>query len=177
MRIFSLALCVFFLFSFSENDKIRIAWQQDRKLSWSDFKGKPESGNFIASTNSGISFSFSITKENDAERLDYTVRSYFYPESSWYLPKKIDKRVLQHEQTHFDISELHARKLRKMLTEAKFSKKIKPKVKSVYKEIERQRRQMQVRFDLETDHSNIKKAELQWEELIAKKLKEYERWK
>ena len=43
----------------SEEEKI--VWQEGRKLTWADFKGTPNRGNdFVASTNSGVLFSFSV---------------------------------------------------------------------------------------------------------------------
>ena len=67
--------------------------------------------------------------------------------------------------------------LRKQITETSFSMNIKNEIEGLYQNIERQRMEMQDRFDLETEHSKNSKKEYQWEAFIAKKLKEYERWK
>ena len=167
----------FSLVSF-EGDGVKITWSETDKLTWKDFKGRVlASQDYAASSSTGISFSYTIeSKEGDFD-LDYLVICHFYPEDSWYDRSLASPYILQHEQTHFDISELHARILRKLISEASFSKRIKIEIKAIYKEIERQRVAMQERFDLETEHSINRENEYLWEHFVANKLKEYERWK
>lgn len=160
-----------------EKEDLKIAWDENKKLSWSDFQGRPEPGKYVASTNSGISFTFSYTVKDGKVAMDYEVKSNFYPKLSWYIPAEVDDYILQHEQTHFDISELHARMLRKKIEATLFTNNAKREVEALYKEIERQRRSMQVKFDIETDHSKNEQAEFKWEVYIAKQLRDYERWK
>ena len=172
-----LFLLVFSFFS-SESVSDKISWSETNKLTWADFRGKHVVGaDYVASTSSGISFSYSFRTLNDSVDYKYSVESNFYPEESWYNPMYASKYILKHEQAHFDISELHARILRKNISEASFSLNIKNEIEIVYQNVEKQRREMQDRFDLETDHSKNTKNELTWEAFIAKQLNVYERWK
>ena len=109
--------------------------------------------------------------------VNYSVVSTFYPEGSWYLPQRVTPYILAHEQAHFDISELHARMLRKNLAGKKFSKKIKSEIEAIYEQIEQKRRAMQTKFDAETDHSRNVEKEMQWENFIAQQLAIYDAWK
>jgi replication initiation and membrane attachment protein DnaB len=163
---------------FSASEKEKIEWSEAYKLSWSDFKGEPkQSSGYIASTNSGISFSYSYGFKYDELVLDYEVKSNFYPKLSWYIPSLVTKNTLKHEQTHFDISEIHARLLRKRISETPFTKQVKIEIESIYNQIEIERRAMQNQFDEETDHSNIRDKEIAWEKFVAQQLKELDDWK
>ena len=160
------------------SEKERITWSESSKLSWSDFKGKPVIGSgYVASTNSGVSFSYSYGFKHDEVVLEYEVKSNFYPKLSWYIPSEVTSNTLKHEQTHFDISEVHARLLRKKISETSFSKNIEMEIETLYNKVENTRRDMQHKFDKETDHSNIRSMEIEWEKFIAKRLKDLNPWK
>jgi len=177
MKLFFILLTVIFMI-FPANDGEKFAWSEDRKLSWDDFRGTPaREGGYVASTNSGISFSYSIKQDQNGWSLDYTVRSNFYPNRSWYLPEFADAYILAHEQTHFDISELHARKFREQLSEVVAYSKVKDQIDGLYAQIEQQRRDMQQQYDLQTDHSKIREKEYQWRDLVRAQLALYNAWK
>ncbi|MBT0608296.1 DUF922 domain-containing protein [Aequorivita echinoideorum] len=167
-----------FLFIYSPQDNSeKMPWDKDRKLTWEDFKGKAQpNASFVASTNSGISFSYSYSQQNGAVDVTYTVQSNFYPEKSWFQPGRVTQHILNHEQLHFDISELHARILRKRLSEKTFTTRVKSEVEKLYNDTERERRAMQSKFDAETDHSRNIEKEIFWEKYVAQKLEEYEQW-
>ena len=155
-----------------------IVWQADRKLTWDDFKGAPHGPeDFVASTNSGVAFSYSYGERNGRARIEYEVTANFYPLRSWYRAEIVDSYILSHEQTHFDITELFARKLRQRLSEIPKDRNFKDAADAVYQQNEAERREMQEAYDRETDHSNIKAAEYQWQALVLLQLQEYEGWR
>lgn len=161
-----------------DGNTFKMQWNENKQLTWSDFKGEPDMGDsFVASTNSGVSFSFSYKVKNGKMTMDYEVTCNFYPELSWYKPDLVSPYILKHEQTHFDISELYARKLRKAMEETSFSNNPKEEVNKLYQNIENARKKLQTKFDFETDHSKIEPVEIQWRRFVAKELKKYERWK
>ncbi|RMA58520.1 DUF922 domain-containing protein [Ulvibacter antarcticus] len=177
MKILSIILLILFSYP-SESDPEKINWSNSRKLSWADFKGVPNKGaDFVASTNSGISFSYSFKYKNDDITYDFSVESFFYPKESWYKRGLVSPYILKHEQAHFDISELHARKLRRLISEATFTKNIKKEIEPLYRKVEEDRREMQNKFDAESEHSKNEEMEYQWEAYIAKQLKAYEHWR
>lgn len=179
MKFFFIIFLFFSIIIPSVNEDKKIAWNENYKLSWSDFKAASKGNGYVASTSSGISFSytFSFTETGEIINLDVSITSYFYPENSWFIPSEVSQYILNHEQTHFDISELHARILRKEISEATFTKNLKIEIEAIYKSIEDKRRAMQQLFDKETDHSKIKEKELEWEVVVAQQLKRYKDWK
>lgn len=167
-----------FLLTLPQSNSEKITWSESYKLSWKDFRGKPiRSASFVATTNSGISFQYSYSIKNNEVSVDYSVSSFFEPSNSWYIPEKVNDHILKHEQLHFDISELHARMLKKNLEGKQFSKRVQFEIEKIYKKVEQKRRAMQTRFDAETDHSRNEKQELYWRKFIAQQLTEYEHWK
>ncbi|RFN57720.1 DUF922 domain-containing protein [Marixanthomonas ophiurae] len=178
MKLFAAILLFTFSFFTSEENKEKIIWTETRQLTWDDFRGAPELGaNFVASTNSGMSFSFSYTEKNGKRTMEHNISCNFYPEQSWFKPGKVSEYILKHEQTHFDISELHARILRKRIAEAKFSKNIKEEIGALYHTTEQERQKLQNQYDLESDHSKNKEKEYYWRQKIANQLNAYDRWK
>ncbi|WP_310992356.1 DUF922 domain-containing protein [Aequorivita marina] len=176
MKLLLAFLCT--ILFFPQSDSKKIPWNENKKLTWEDFQGTPiPSANFVASTNTGISFQYSYSLKNGDVSVEYTVASFFYPEKSWFQPGKVNQHILNHEQAHFDISELHARILRKNLADKTYTKKVKSEIEGIYRKVEQERRAMQVRFDAETDHSRNVEKEALWEKQIAKQLVNYESWK
>jgi len=178
--LISIALIALTFLSFS-NDKEKMAWNENKKLTWADFKGKPSgSAVYAASTNSGISFSFASKTREGKTTLDYTVQTNFYPQLSWFRKEVVSPYILAHEQTHFDISELYARILRKKLKEAKLStngKKMQLHIEKIYNANEKERQETQYKFDRETEHSRNHEMEATWEAYVAKQLKKHDDWK
>lgn len=175
---FLLFILLWFVSSPLDNDTVKLQWTEGKQLTWEDFQGIPNVGaDYVASTNSGISFSFSYQVSDGEMTMEYEVLSNFYPKLSWFKPTKVSDYILKHEQTHFDITELFARKLRKAMAETSFSNNPKKEVNAIYDQVERARRKFQNQYDAETDHSKNKSAELQWRLLVAQELQKYDRWK
>lgn len=80
--------------------------------------------------------------------------------------------LLAHEQLHFDITELFARKLRKALTEFDFdnARNLKADLQALYRNAEQERALMQQQFDVETRHSMNEAAQLEWQKYIKEEL-------
>lgn len=178
MKFIVTILLLFISFISSEEIADKIEWSENQKLTWADFRGPRTKGrSYVASTASGISFSYSHKEVNGVIDYDYTVTCHFYPNESWYDKTRASAYILKHEQTHFDISELHARMLRKRISEANFSLNVKVEIRTLYDAAEVDRRVMQNRFDSESDHSKNKEMEYRWETFMEKQLKVYNDFK
>lgn len=156
-----------------------IEWQDTVQLNWSDFKGRPQNfGDVVALTSSGISYKFSV-KEDRHKVTDFNVQvqAHFYPKRSWFHKKRASDHILAHEQLHFDITELYARKFRKEITLLKISKNIKRDLESVYKRIINEMAIEQSTYDLETKHSMDAKSQSAWNKRIKDALKVYNDYK
>ena len=161
------------LFSFqSGQDYDTITWKASERLTWDDFKGEiPNNARAAATTASGITYRFSTTGNRDYMKVDFKVDTYFYPNKSWYQPELCDDVILSHEQLHFDISELYARKLTERLNQAKFTRNnIKSKVKVIYRKINEELNDFQNKYDNETNFSRDREQQLIWNENIAQQL-------
>lgn len=171
MRTWSGLLFLLLGFSLLAQDIDKIPWDKSRSLSWEDFKAAPKKHlSYKANTNSGLSFSWNTRESSNGMIFNYEVVSNFYPNQSWVKEIEEVEYLLAHEQLHFDITELHARKLRKALESFMPGSKMKKELNDIYSEIEQQRRQMQNQFDKETNHSIKKAAEYKWRKFIEKEL-------
>lgn len=156
----------------SEQDYETISWNADKGLSWDDFKGKtPQNSRVAAITASGITYQFSTSGTRDNMEIDFEISAHFYPNKSWYQSEICDDVVLGHEQLHFDISELYARKMRKRLGNTKVTKNVKAEVKSIYREIIKDLDDFQNTYDDETNFSRNLEQQLIWNAKIAEALK------
>lgn len=142
-------------------------WNENRKLVWSDFQGKlypnaPE----MAMTASSVEYSYSAS----GTKFQYEVLSKFFPKLSWKKNTTLNAYMLQHEQTHFDITELYARLMRKRLSEEIKTAKDISKISKIGSEITVQWKQEQTAYDSETEHSidTVKQAE--WNANIQERL-------
>ena len=153
---------------FSQELEESYVWNPNKKLTWKDFKGEvPPDAAPAATTASGISYKYSANLLHHEVKLDFEVNAFFYPNESWYKPSVCNDLILSHEQLHFDISELFARKMRKRLNETSFSDNVKAEVRAIYKETLKELSDFQDRYDWETSFSRNREQQLRWNEQIA----------
>ena len=156
---------------FSQEIQESIPWSESFRLSWDDFRGTiPPDASAAATTASGISYNYSANLMFNEVTLDFEVNAFFYPQESWYRPAVCDSIVLSHEQLHFDITELYARRMRKKLREATFSNNVKAEIRDIYNRTIKELSTLQERYDWETDFSRNREAQLRWERQIAEAL-------
>ena len=177
-RSFHLIFSLFFVSAlFSQETEKKIKWSDDRPLTWEDFQAEPDATNsYSANTNSGISYGWNYSTASGEPILDHEVFTNFYPERSWVKDIENEEYLLAHEQLHFDISELHARKLRKVLDEYEIGRSIRQDLKRLYNRIEAERDSMQNKFDKETSHSEIREEEMRWRGFVQQELKKLEKY-
>jgi hypothetical protein len=169
-KLTSLLLLSLSLASFSQtNEEELISWTEGRKLTWADYKGNPKSGtDAVASTATylGIEYNF------NSKGFGYKITCNFSKTRSWGLHKT--EYILAHEQGHFDIAEIFARKLNMKMSDYKFNKnKFKTELKKIYETITAEKEEMQNEYDRETNHSINKEKQSDWLKKIDQLLKEY----
>jgi len=149
-----------------------MTWSDDLQLQWEDFNGTPTRGTtVVAVTASGLSFGFS-TKMTETQLVDYTafVDAHFYPDKSWYVKERANSVILDHERLHFDITELHARKFKLRIAQTKFDLRINSQMERIHNTITDELRQMQQKYDTETDHSQNVDKQKEWQKFIKVQL-------
>lgn len=147
-----------------------IFWSEERRLTWDDFQARPKKNHF-ASAMSDVAFSIKV--ESDGKLLKVYVRPSFDPQGSWVNKDEADSFLLQHEQVHFDIYEVNARKLRQELK----TKRLTPNnsenvINRLIEKYSKLNVDVQNDYDDETDHSLKKEKQIKWNEKIAEELDE-----
>jgi len=105
------------LLSFLSKSEDLLLWEADKPLQIEDFraiqKDTIKRGNQFLGAMSSIKIQFRTIQKGKNKVPEISIKNYFDRNESWILVK--DDYVLQHEQIHFDISELFTRKLRKSI--------------------------------------------------------------
>ena len=166
IKIISVILISTIYFSFQSDDKI--LWKETTKLVWDDFKGKPDaSSSYKANTETEITVDVKVKNENAT----IILQCYFVKNLSWTKDKN-NSGLLVHEQMHFNISEIGARKFRKKLKDKTFlGKNFQQELNKMHSEINRESKTMQNEYDKETEHSVNTKAQEKWNKKISEELK------
>lgn len=86
-----------------------IIWTPQRKLEIADFKGGSENKPYQAATYSYFGYDVHLLPKQKKFKL--SIKSYFDCSRSYFRPSTDNDRILDHEQRHFDLTELYARKL------------------------------------------------------------------
>ncbi len=167
---------IFFLSSnigLSQNIDSLIIWSSDRKLAWEDFKGVKKDSSFTtAETLSGISL---IPYSSDNKNYKYKVYAYFDIYNS-FTNNNDNEDLLRHEQLHFDISELFARKIRKEF-DLESKKTTNPRYMKIYKRLMSEYKHYQFLYDLETTHGVILDEQEKWQKKVALELDSLKQYK
>src|SRR4051812_12870206 len=113
--VFLLLLSAFNSFSQQANEH-EIYWIDHKKLTWNDYLASPD---MLDSSNSALTYyGLASSMKTKGDSLTITVRSIFDKNKSWIKPGDKSDSLLIHEQGHFDIAEIYARKLKQILKEA-----------------------------------------------------------
>ncbi|MDB5226822.1 MAG: hypothetical protein JWN78_1015 [Bacteroidota bacterium] len=143
----------------SDGYKEYMTWSPNRKLTWSDFQGKyiPNTSE-AALTASSVEYSFS----SRGSEFSWNVTAKYFPKLSWSRKSDQSSYILQHEQLHFDITELYARIFRKQLTENIKSVKDLSKIKGMGKQILSEWDKEEDQYDRESEHSINEIKQKEW---------------
>lgn len=153
-------------FSFTQGDNL-IYWQATSKLTWDDFKGKPNNSSpYKAFTQSEIKTAVAA-KNNEAQ---ITIKTFFDKNNSWVKDSRT-VALLAHEQLHFDITELWSRRFRQKLKGKTFSfKTFQKELTEIEKSIYKESKDMQVAYDNESQHAEMVASQKKWEKKTAEDL-------
>ena len=171
-RSLFLATLILPLLIISRYDEDFIKWSENRKLTWDDFKAPPQKiGNTAAMTTTHLGFSYNMKNGN----VTYLIDCRFEKNKSWGLVK--NDWILKHEQGHFDIAEIYARKLNKAINEYQFDRlSFQKDLDAIYRSVVSQKESFQHQYDEETDHSRNRESQEEWFKKIEKELKEHKSW-
>ncbi len=149
-----------------------LQWRPSRTLSWNDFKGRAEKfSEDDALTKSSIVVSFEFARPG---HINYEIRAVFHYYGSWAKDYAKTERLLLHEQTHFNITELFARKIRKELSETDYVPgKFKSTLDEIYSKYETEWKAYQRVYDKQTNQGVNTKAQKEWDNKVLDELLQY----
>lgn len=178
MRLFIFLLFISMQLCAQKKVRDTVTYRDYSVLKWEDFKANvPKNTEYSANVNTGLSYKWSYSTANGIIDFKYNIEAKLYRNFSWSIYRKDKENVLKHEQLHFDITELFARKFRKALTEYKVGRSIRKDVTKIYENIEKERDSMQLVYDRETGHSINKSSQSLWETKVSDLLQKYETYK
>ncbi len=141
-----------------------IYWTEDYKLTWNDFKGQPDYNIKTISALSSSGLMHSKGCKNGI--IKYEVLSYFEKRESWVKAEAYTTHHLKHEQIHFDITELYARKLRRALSEQKFKCGQEEAFEYYVSQFIKDWHEVQHNYDSTSRHSINREVQAEWSQRI-----------
>lgn len=174
--IFSITFFLNVLLPHSKTSNKEVPWSENHKIKWEYFKGKPPRYNNIesAATSSGIASSVTA---NDTV-IHFKIECLFNEKNSWVIPKDTSIWLLNHEQRHFDITEVYARTFRKIISKYHFKnvKEVGNIFNQTYRNINDDMNVEQKKYDRETNHSRIAGKQKKWNDYIDNQLKSLDQY-
>jgi hypothetical protein len=140
-------------------------WSVSRPLTWSDFQGSPPGD---GSEGAKSSYTLYSAWRCRGERFEFRVIAGFRPRESWVKAIVLNdgrqrRTVLGHEQTHFDLAELHARKMRLAFGElAGPCQQTDADLSALARRLAQEEKAEQRRYDAETNHGLIAAKQAAW---------------
>lgn len=149
----------------------KITWTPDRRLRIQDFRSELRVQGLSAEASTGIGAKSSA--EADQRHFRITIESFFEPCQSWMRDEERNVVTLAHEQVHFDITELHARRLAaRYVAEVRDHETFMRVHTRFYDEVWAEVRAMQHAYDSEV--YGDAEAQARWIREVAQQLEDYE---
>jgi hypothetical protein len=152
------------------NARGALKWAKDRPLTTNDFKGTPPPN---AQEGAHTEYTIISGARCTGRTLEYKVTTAMLPGQSWFMPELRHSpsdmaRTLRHEQTHFDLSEVFARRIRR-----KFAELYDPcsqseaALQALSDALVRDEANEQVKYDEETSHGRTAGRQNDWDETVS----------
>lgn len=150
------------------NAQDKIFWNENRNLEWADFqsKTKPNTSQAAATTYCGISYLLNSSTKKFTDK-QVKIESFFIPSKSWAHPDHKTDIVLMHEQSHFDIAELFARKFRKAINDKFLDAK---SLQKYYEQIYEGYKDYQQDYETVTNHGRIRDKQYEYSQKINEEI-------
>ncbi len=147
-----------------------IDWSHHNRLSWNDFKGSSKNWGYVSAlTASAIEYHYDC----DGQHISVSAKAIFIPDESWVKSGSKNEYILAHEQLHFDITEVYARKLRMRLDKEVNHCDDVHKISKIADKVMDEWKQEQKKYDLESKHSINREMQDYWLGKVAADLELY----
>ena len=148
-------------------------WSAGRRLAWSDFQGSPPSE---GSEGAKISYTLYSGWKCKGAAFEFRMIAGFRPRQSWVkavvLNDSMQRRtVLGHEQTHFDLAEVHARRMQRAFCDlARPCARTDAELSALAQRLTQEEKAEQRRYDEETNHGLLADQQAAWSRDVAQRL-------
>ena len=165
MRLLIVWACLFTSYNLAAQFTTPSMVWSKKNLRWKDFKRKPDSTllatKWGAATSSWVEERYAVTPQHE---IRFIIRAWFNPDLSWTREiTKSSSYALAHEQYHFNMAELYARKMKKVLGSLELTKAdYRREIAELLKNFHDQYRLQQIRYDTETDHGRNMQLQYNW---------------
>lgn len=169
MRFFTAAIIVVSTFlskGLYAQEATSVEW--GRPVVYDDFKCPPPKSD-TAAANISVTILLGYAKAKDGY-LRFKVVAVMDQDESWIKPQYRNKEILTHEQGHFDIAHIYARKLEADLRKKRYTMKDVSALHSLYDNYLEQMDVLQVRYDRETRGGLDTSAQTRWREYILRQI-------
>jgi hypothetical protein len=149
-----------------------IYYDNKQKLTWPDFKGRPDPASQAAAiTESGFGYLMAMQSLNNRVSINITVYCYFNKNKSWVKKGMKNDYALQHEQHHYDITYINTCLFIQKLKAAKLNKSNYNSLsEKIYDECVIALNKMQDEYDGETSNGRIETMQANWNKKIDQQL-------
>jgi len=150
-------------------------WSATRPLTWSDFQGRPPAG---GPEGAKTAYSLSSIWKCRGQTFEFRVVAAFRPRQSWVkaavLKDSLQRRtILAHEQTHFDLAEVQARKMRQVFGDLPGPcRRSDRQLSALAERLGREENAEQRRYDAETHHGLLTAPQAEWTRSTRQRLAE-----
>jgi hypothetical protein len=171
-----LSLSIVFLSTLSQAQTFIVNGEvTNRKLTWDDFKGRPDKGSgFDAYTFTkfqGKTKSFSMKGDTVLWEMEYVME---LGKDSWVKKDKATDTLLQHEEGHFLIGKLLVLELTQRVKSTVFLKSnYQQKMNAIVKEVSEKYRDLEKVYDKETEHFRNRPEQWKWNKFFTDELAKY----
>ena len=148
-------------------------WSAGRRLAWRDFQGSPPAE---GAEGAKTSYTMYSAWKCRGDVFEFRVIAGFRPRQSWVkaivLNDSTQRRtVLGHEQTHFDLAEVHARRMRQAYADlARPCARPDAELSGLARRLARDEKAEQTRYDTETNHGLLADRQAAWSRDVARRL-------
>lgn len=150
-----------------------LAWSAGRPLAWSDFQESPPSG---GAEGAKTSYTLYWVWKCRGQVFEFRVIAGFRPRQSWVKAIVLNDStqrltVLRHEQTHFDLAEVHARRMWRAFADlARPCAKSDAELSALARRLADEEQAEQLRYDAETNHGLLADQQAAWSRNVARRL-------
>jgi hypothetical protein len=181
MKTILFLLAIVYAISSKAQDTTEFIPWSEKKLVWADFKEDNTVEKYRKKMAAKISSRVWVLPARNIinDQLAVKITAICIPKYSWVRQSAVGNlTVLAHEQDHFEITELFARKFRKALTGAAYSRKAyTKKISKLTKQFRKELSSMQYQYDEETWHGTKTDLQRWWHYYIINQLEEFAAYK